>query len=124
MKRVLIALALPVVALVEMTVPVAPREADAQSGTRVVKQAYYDALWSWLQRTNYAKWNGTDGDTPPDFEKGQSPHGALIKTYVSAKAATNLKDLPNGSVIVKENYSTDKKLMAITVMHRSAGLRS
>jgi hypothetical protein len=95
-------------------------DAHAQSGTRVGKQAHYDVLWSWLQKSNYQRWNGGDGHAP-DFQEGESPHGALIKTYVSGVAATNLKDLPNGSVLVKENYSPDKKLMAITVMQRSKG---
>ena len=95
-------------------------DAQAQSGTRVGKQAHYDVLWSWVQRNNYKQWNGGDGQAP-EFQEGESPHGALIKTYASAVAATNLKNLPNGSVIVKENYSPDKKLMAITVMHRSKG---
>jgi len=114
------------VALLATTFFHATRQAEAQSGTRrgsesrVAKQAHYDALWAWLQRANYAKWNGADEETP-GFEKGESPHGAWIKTYVSAKAATNLNDLPSGSVIVKENYSPDKKLMAITVMQRSKG---
>ncbi|MBI2478404.1 MAG: cytochrome P460 family protein [Planctomycetia bacterium] len=120
MRKIIFVLAVPMVAVIAMNVLLAPQKADAQSGTRVGKQAHYDALWSWLQRTNYTKWNGADGGSP-DFEEGQSPHVALIKTYVSAKAETNLRDLPNGTVIVKENYSPDKKLMAITVMHRSTG---
>lgn len=97
----------------------APR-AEAQSGSRTAKRPHYDLLWSWLQRANYRKWNGTDGKAP-DLQKGESPHGALIKTYVNERAATDLKNLPSGSVIVKENYSPNRKLMAITVMQRSKG---
>ena len=37
------------------------------------------------------------------------------------EASKDLKNLPHRSVIVKENYSPDKKLMAITVMQRSKG---
>lgn len=117
MTKVLLIVAIPTVALFATCVFHAPQEAEAQSGKQ---QAHYDALWGWLTKSNYTKWNGADG-APPDFEKGKSPHGALIKTYVSARTAKNLIDLPHGSVIVKENYSPDKKLMAITVMHRSTG---
>jgi hypothetical protein len=120
MKRTLLILAIPTVVLLAVSVFYAPQDAEAQSGSRIAKQAHYDALWGWLQKSNYTKWNGADGKAP-DFQKGESPHGALIKIYVSAKAATDLKGLPNGSVIVKENYSPDKKLMAITVMHRATG---
>ena len=101
---------------------VAP-SAKAQRGTRTIRQAHHDILWSWLRRTDYRKWNGPDGRAP-EFVEGQSPHGALIKTYVNGRAESDLKKLPSGSVIVKENYSPDKKLMAITVMQRAEGYDS
>lgn len=90
------------------------------SGTRNAKLAHYDALWRWFQSTDYTKWNGGDGNQV-DFQEGNSPHGALIKTYVNTTAAQNFSDSANGSVIVKENYSADKNLMAITVMQRATG---
>ncbi len=95
-------------------------EAEGQSGNRTATQAHHDVLWAWLQRSDYTKWKGADGRAP-DFKKGESPHGALIKTYVNECAAADLKKLASGSVIVKENYGPDKKLMAITVMQRSKG---
>ncbi len=36
-------------------------------------------------------------------------------------AAGNPADLPTGSVIVKENYDSEKELLGITVMYRAAG---
>ncbi len=96
------------------------RSAQAQSRTRGAKQAHYQALWHWLKQVDYTKWPGIDGASPALVE-GQSPHGAFIKTYISPKAATNTTNPPSGSVIVKENYSPEQKLMAITVMHRSKG---
>ena len=71
------------------------------SGTRNAKPAHYNALWGWLKSTDYTKWNGGDGKQV-DFQEGNSPHGARIKTYVNTTAAKNLSDSPNGSVIVKE----------------------
>jgi hypothetical protein len=94
--------------------------AEAQSGSRATRQAHHDALWSWLRRVNYRNWNGIDG-SQPDFQEGQSPHGALLKTYVSPLAGRDPQRMPHGSVIVKENYSPDKKLMAVTVMQRANG---
>ena len=120
MKRTLLILVIPMVALLATSFFYATQEAKAQYRTLAKEQAHYNALWGWLRKANYTKWNGVGG-APPAFEVGESPHGALIKTYVSAKAATDLKNLPNGSVVVKENYSPDKRLMAITVMHRSKG---
>ncbi len=54
---------------------------------------------------------------------GQVPHGMLLTTYVndiafgalSAKAGT----MPYGAIIVKENYTPDRKLAAVTVMYKS-----
>lgn len=57
--------------------------------------------------------------------KGQHPHGAYLTTYVSPTvlaALQNKKDqLPDGSIIVKENYSPEKELAAVTVMYRRTG---
>ena len=36
-------------------------------------------------------------------------------------AAGNVGNLPSGSMIIKENFSPDKKLMAITLMYKSKG---
>jgi hypothetical protein len=85
-------------------------DALAQSGSRTAKPAHHQTLWTWLQKHDYRQWSGPSGSTP-DFEPGDSPHGALLKTYVSKKASRNLDNPPNGSVIVKENYSPEKKLM-------------
>ena len=121
MRKLLLCLVFSGVALVALGSFQAARKALAQSGTRTVaKTPHYVKLWTWLRTYDYRKWNGTNGHTP-DFKKGKSPHGKLIKTYINAKAASDLKNLPDGSVIVKENYSPDKKLMIVTVMQRSRG---
>lgn len=107
------------------------RQAEAQSGSRSrtqsgsgvrseIKRPHYEILWDWLQKSNYRSWKGVNG-TSPDYQPGESPHGALIKTYVDKVAARDLNTPPHRGVIVKENYSPDKKLMAITVMQRSKG---
>lgn len=56
--------------------------------------------------------------------KGTEPHGSLLTTYVndaayrSAKGKTAMTD---GAIIVKENYTSDKKLVALTVMYKLKG---
>lgn len=64
----------------------------------------------------------------PGTEKmytGQSPHGALITTYVSADVKQAIESgtgkLPDGGFIVKENYMDDGKLDAVTIMYRVNG---
>lgn len=57
--------------------------------------------------------------------KGQHPHGAYLTTYVSPAVLDALQsqrgNLPDGAIVVKENYSPEKELAAITVMYRRSG---
>ena len=64
------------------------------------------------------------------FQPGMSPHRALLITYVNDTERTALTrrtgpfppgPLPAGSIIVKENYTPDRTLDAVTVMYKSAG---
>jgi len=70
--------------------------------------------------TAWALWPGKG-----QLYKGQHPHGAFLTTYVdptALEAITNKAGkLPVGAMVVKENYSPDKKLAAITVMYRVEG---
>ncbi len=63
-------------------------------------------LWSSLQdakyQDNWALWPGKG-----KLYKGQHPHGAFLTTYINETAANALKagvkDMPKGSIMVKEN---------------------
>lgn len=55
MKKAFLVLAMPTLALIATSILYGPQAAEAQSGTRVAKQAHYDVLWSWLRRTDYTK---------------------------------------------------------------------
>lgn len=96
--------------------PTAPAEAVAVDTTP-------EALSGSLQNANYTSWSMWPGKQK--FYKGQEPHGALLTTYVNKLAEDALTNgaaqMPPGAVIVKENYGSDKKLMATTVMEKVAG---
>lgn len=82
------------------------------------------AVIQYIKKDNpYRSWKLWPGKGK--LYKGQHPHGAFLTTYVNDGAAMALKNksgqLPNGSIIVKENYTPEKKLDAITVMYRKAG---
>ncbi|MCH7728414.1 MAG: hypothetical protein IH991_18340, partial [Planctomycetes bacterium] len=77
-------------------------------------------LWNWLQQSKYKNWAPAPEQTA-DFYPGESPHGAFLKMYLNRTAVADPKNLPHGSLIVKENFDKDKKLMAVTVMVRSKG---
>jgi hypothetical protein len=81
---------------------------------------YHEQLWNWLQKNNYKHWadvSNSDGD----FRKGVMPHGDYVKRYFNRVALSNTEALPEGAVIVLENYDENKRLISINVMQRSAG---
>ncbi|NIQ93535.1 MAG: cytochrome P460 family protein [Desulfuromonadales bacterium] len=84
------------------------------------------AVIDYLQGADYQSWQMWPGKEA--LYKGQHPHGAFLTTYVNKKAAKTLEkmsgEFPNGAMIVKENYSPEKKLAAITVMYRVEGYDS
>lgn len=70
----------------------------------------------------YKKWVTWPGKGK--MYKGKNPHGALLTTYVNdfaQKSIKKMKGMANNSIIVKENYAPDKKLMAVTVMYKVEG---
>lgn len=78
------------------------------------------AVIDYLDRVDYTGWQLWPGKG--EMYEGRHPHGAFLTTYVNAKAASALEKMtgrfPAGSIIVKENYTPEKKLAAITVMYR------
>ncbi|MDD5772957.1 MAG: cytochrome P460 family protein [bacterium] len=69
--------------------------------------------------TNWEMWPGKE-----KLYAGKEPHGSFLTLYVNKIALDSLtekKDMQDGAMIVKENYSADKKLMAITVMYKVKG---
>ena len=88
---------------------------------RGVDNSFERKFWDWMKRVEYRNWAPGPGK-PTAAYPGQSPHGAFVKTYLNRTAAGNAKTLPQGSIIVKENYGKDAKtLMAVTVMYRAEG---
>jgi len=81
------------------------------------------ALYEYIVKLNpYTRWELWPGKGK--LYKGKEPHGALLTTYVndtafrSAKGKTAMTD---GAIIVKENYTSSKKMAALTVMYKLKG---
>jgi len=83
-------------------------------------QAVYEYITKINPYTNWPLFPGKD-----KLYQGRHPHGAFLTTYVSEDALASIKakqgNLPNGAMVIKENYSPEKKLAAITVMYRVSG---
>jgi hypothetical protein len=83
-----------------------------------------EAFWTYIHDTDpyvqWPLWPGHEG-----MIEGQSPHGAFVKIYVNPAAldaARAGEALPNGAIVVKENYKKDKEtLAAVTPMYRVRG---
>lgn len=82
-------------------------------------------FWAYISQTHpYTKWVLWPGHEA--LHPGQSPHGAFIRSFVNATAhraiAKKEKMMPDGAIIVKQNYGDDKKtLAAITTMYKVKG---
>ena len=81
-------------------------------------------LWTYMTETNpyqgWGYWPGYAGIYP-----GKSPHGKYLKLFansIALKAAREGKSMPDGAILVKENYGGDKKtLKAVTPMYKVKG---
>ncbi len=84
-----------------------------------------EKFWNYISEknpyTDWDHWPGYDGIYP-----GKSPHGAYLKLYANDVAIEAAKagktEMPEGAILVKENYGKDKKtLMAVTPMYKVKG---
>jgi len=84
-------------------------------------------LWTRIQEENdyrnYSYWPGHEGLQP-----GQAPHGPYHKVFINPTLSHALpieeKEVPEGGIIVKENYSADEQLKSLTVMAKVDGYNS
>jgi hypothetical protein len=79
------------------------------------------SVWAWMQEHSYQSWSMWPGESA--MYEGREPHGMLLTTYVNGPAShaaqEKTRPMPEGTVIVKENYKPTKELAAITVMVKS-----
>ncbi len=126
MKKLYVAMAVVVLGSILMYYSIGSTKVKAQCLQSASPVSYNKVepfetkFWNYLQASNYKNWAPGAGQNG-DFYPGESPHGAFLKMYLNRSAAADQKNLPHGSIIIKENYSQEKKLMAITVMSRHKG---
>ncbi|MDX1644866.1 MAG: cytochrome P460 family protein [Thermoanaerobaculia bacterium] len=79
-----------------------------------------EALWEHIQEANYESWEPFP-NAPEGFYEGTRPHGAQLRTFGNESAVANPQAPPPGSIVVKENYTPNKELVAVTVMKKVEG---
>jgi len=80
-----------------------------------------DKLYNFITKAkpNYSQWNLLPGTK--ELSPAKAPHGALGSVYINTIALDSMKDekgMPDGSIIVMENYTDDKKLEGCAVMYK------
>lgn len=82
------------------------------------------AIWAYIHDSNY----GTEWQLWPGKGRlytGRDPHGMLLTTYLNDIAYQALTGgaaaMPEGAIVVKENYTPDSTLAAITTMFKVSG---
>lgn len=112
-----------VLVLVVVSLFAVPMLAWAYSNMMDLPAADGKAVWTYITKSNYQEWPLWPGKG--ELYKGLQPHGAFLTTYVSKDALKVIKGkkgmFGNGAIIIKENYSPEKKLGSITVMYRVKG---
>ena len=105
----------------ETTTDTAAQEGMAAGEQQQLPDTTVEAVWSYLQAQDYESWAHFPGKG--ELYEGGEPHGALLTTYVNETAARALEggspvSIPEGGIIVKENYTPDSTLAAVTVMYK------
>ncbi len=98
--------------------------AASQENAADFPEAEGDDLLEYISEENpyqqWSMWPGKEAMYP-----GQEPHGALLTTYVNEPALRAIEErsgqMPNGAIIVKENYTPERQLAGVTVMYKKTG---
>jgi hypothetical protein len=77
------------------------------------------------QQDPYKQWDLWPGTK--EMDPGTEPHGAFLITYVNDPARAGIErksgQMPDRAIVVKENYTPDRELSAITAMYKVAGYK-
>lgn len=69
---------------------------------------------------NYPAWPGKEG-----FCESTMPPGNILKLYINDLALDTVVNkrgmFPDGSLLIKENYTDERKLFLITIMYKMKG---
>jgi len=112
-----------VLVLVVISLFAVPMLSWAYSSMKDLPAADGKAVWTYITKAKYQSWPLWPGKG--ELYQGQHPHGAFLTTYVSKDAQKVIKKkksvFGNGTFVIKENYSPEKKLAAVTVMYKVKG---
>ncbi len=96
----------------------------AAGGGQGMPEANGQAVLDYITKESpYAKWPLVPGTTA--FRNGKEPHGALQNVYANPAAMAGFSaksvPMPDGTLIVKENFTLDRKLQSVILLYKKAG---
>ena len=101
----------------------APEAAPEMGMAEETPDTTADAVWAHIQEADYESW--ALWPEKGELYEGTEPHGMLLTTYVNALAEDALTngaaEMPDGAIVIKDNYAPDSTLAATTVMYKAEG---
>ena len=89
----------------------------------VLPKAEGQAVADYMKASKYQDWALVPGTIP--MREGKEPHGALQNVRANGLAikgfAFENDPMPDGTMIVKENFNADSVLQGFTVLYKKAG---
>lgn len=81
-------------------------------------EEFYSSFWSFIVKKDaaYNTWNVIKLET--SAEGVENPHSTTSQTYANKVAADDSKELPMGSILIREDYDANRKRQSISVMYR------
>jgi hypothetical protein len=76
-------------------------------------------IFEQMPYKNWSLWPGKG-----KFHRGTEPHGVYITVYandIAMESINSAKGMANNSIVVKDNYNTEKQLTSVTVMKKVEG---
>ncbi|MBI2478454.1 MAG: cytochrome P460 family protein [Planctomycetia bacterium] len=94
------------------------RSAPSRATRPQTPAEFYNNFWQHLTKPGaaYNTWKPLEHE-PPNVEV-ENPHGTESLTYANDVAAKDPKNLPIGSILVREDYDDQRQRQSISVLYR------
>lgn len=92
---------------------------DAPRATRPqTPDEFHNSFWGHIVKKDaaYNTWKVLSHEKPEDGV--ENPHSTVSQTYANKIAADDPRNLPVGSILVREDYDDKRKRLSISVMYR------
>ena len=95
-----------------------PKAIQSQTARPQTPDEFYNSFWGHLVKKDaaYNTWKSLAREKTDDGI--ENPHGETSRTYVNKIVSDDPKALPNGSILVREDYDDKGKRNSISVMYR------